>query len=79
MDILKRLFQASQWLAFLPFLLAMFMLIVFGIILGEVIDDDAAFNLTIFILPYPSIILIRWILFKEWVFLPWKKGTTKED
>ena len=35
--------------------------------------------LTIFILPYPSIILIRWILFKEWVFLPWKKGATKED
>ena len=79
MEILKRLFQALQWLAFLPFLLAMFMWIVFGVIQGEYIDDDAAFNLTIFILPYPSVILIRWILFKEWIFLPWKKASTKED
>jgi hypothetical protein len=78
MDILKRLFQVSQWLAFLPFLMGMLSWIMILINKGFV-RDDIVLVLAMLILPYPSIILTRWILFKEWIFLPWQKGTTKED
>ena len=86
MEILKILFQASQWLVFLPFLIGIYLWIYIHIyefiyipIYENYLHSDEPFITLMLILPYPLIILIRWILFKEWIFLPWKKGTTKED
>ena len=69
MGILKRLIQVIQWLASLLFTLGIFTWIIILIYKGY--TDYKA--LTIMILPYPLIILIRWILFNEWIFLPWQK------
>ncbi len=71
--ILNRLFQALQWLAFFPFLISVFL---FGVSIQDDElwpNDDEEFLMTTSIVAYLSIILIRWILFHQWYFLPWQK------
>ena len=83
MGILKRLFQVLHWLALLPLLLGLFLLLAIPIVIllvpGERMEDETPLVPGICILPYIIIVVIRWILFKEWIFFPWQKGATKED
>jgi len=80
MEILKRLIQVIQWIAFLPFVFG-FSFWVMLLVSGNTVDinEPEGINLITCLFSYPLIILIRWILFKEWIFLPWKKASTKED
>ena len=85
MDIFKRLFQVLLWIGFVGFALGLFIWI--GVSLESFfygyqspdIDDAEGIFLTIATISYGTIVVIRWILFKEWIFLPWKKASTKED
>ena len=80
MEILKRLFQVLLWIGFVGFALGLFVWIV-CITEGRdiYIDEPDGMFITITILSYVTIVVTRWILFKEWIFLPWKKASTKED
>ena len=72
MDIIKRLFLVLQWLAFLPFLLGLSARLFLRDTIGVMEAGKLAF-------PYLIIILIRWILFKEWILLPWQKKCIIKD
>jgi hypothetical protein len=82
MEILKRLLVVLLWVAFIPSV-TLLILFVGGLALLEQfitidIDDEIYFQLMLlFIIFYPLIVLTRWILFKEWIFLPWQKTKNK--
>ena len=78
MDILKRLFQVLLWVTF-PLTALILVYYVGGFIESGYPDEEIIFYTSILVPSYCLIVIIRWILFKEWIFLPWKKASTKED
>ena len=79
MEILKRLVQVLQWGGFALLAVGVWIMIMKYNSNSGLDNFDIVALPIIFGLPYLVIIATRWILFKEWIFLPWKKGTTKED
>ena len=81
MDILKRLFVVIYWLVFLVLCFCIYWTIMAlpggdkAIHQYYEYSNYAAISLILYI----SIIIVRWILFKEWIFFPWQKGKQKED